>query len=74
MANGKFDLLRYLSRSFLLPLGGMVFVFLMAFYRGLEGDSLLYFGGLMAAFTGVFNANEAFKTWVDRKYPPKGPQ
>ena len=61
----KFDFLKYFSRSFLLPLIGMVFTFLMAFYRQMEGTQLLYFGGLMAGFTGVFSLQDAFKYWVD---------
>jgi len=62
------DLWKYMSRSFLLPLVGMVGVLYLAQKHPDLWDKLWIPGLLCAAFAGIFNLNEAFKSWAELKY------
>jgi hypothetical protein len=56
---------KYLARSFMLPLVmGVCFVYLVTSGALKSERELVAAGLLLLSFAGVFNASEAFKTWV----------
>ena len=64
--DNKFTLTKYIARSFLLPLFGLIAVAVLA-YRVPpdQWEQLKYPGLAVCILVGVFNANEGFKTWVE---------
>ena len=66
----KFNLYKYFARSFLLPLLGMVMVFVLAWRWGPDQvESIWKAGGLLALFAGIFSLQDAAKAFAAR-----GPQ
>ena len=66
MDDERSSLAKYMARSFLLPVAGMLGVLALAWQYPEQWDKLYIPGGLAAAFAGIFNLNEAFKTWATR--------
>lgn len=70
-AIGKLDFSKYLARSFLLPLMAMIFIFALAYDCTPEQWKLLWApGALITGCAGIFNLNEAFKTWATKDIKP----
>jgi len=68
----KLGLSKYMARSFLLPLGAMIFIFVLAYNCTPEQWNLLWApGALITGCAGIFNLNEAFKTWALKSLPDK---
>lgn len=66
---------KYLARSFVLPLIGMIGTFVLA-YRidPAQWQLLLYPGGLFGAFAGLFQVDQAVKViWGARPALPTPP-
>jgi hypothetical protein len=66
---------RYLARSFVLPLLGMLGTFALAYrIEPAEWKLLIYPGGLFGAFAGLFQVDQVVKViWGARVSPPVVP-
>lgn len=67
----RFDWYRYFARSFLLPLIGMAFVFVLAL-KGWKGPDLLYPSGFFAAFAGLFSVDHIAKEYIRIRWGKQG--
>ena len=62
----KLDLAKFLSRSFLLPLLGMVGVFVLAM-KGFKGEDLYIPGLCFGGFSGLFSIQDVAKLFAAKK-------
>lgn len=65
-ALGRLDFAKFFSRSFILPLVGMIFLFYLA-SSGQKGNDLVVPGLFFASFSGIFSLQDAVKMWIEGK-------